>query len=1088
MSYTAIRLLSAAILFLGTTNGGWAAQSEASRLLAESGVKGGLVVHLGCGDGKLTAALRANDSYLVQGLDADAGKVAAAREWIQSLGLYGKVTAEPWTGSRLPYADNLVNLLVCEQPGGVSQEEISRVLAPGGVAYVKEAGDWHKTSKPWPQEIDEWTHHLHDAGGNAVARDRVVGPPSHVQWTADPRWSRSHGWSPSVSAMVSAAGRVFWICDETIRGIDDTVPDQWFLSARDAFSGVLLWKRPVPHWGSRELSGTPGTGARSTNGRFSMPPQLAKRLVAVGDTVYVTLGAAAPVTALDAATGEERRTHAATAGADEILCTGGRLIVALNPAEKPELPAADETHPPAPAPGKRICVVDAQSGKVLWNKGPFTAIRATRTQDPFGRVELAVGDGLVFLLTDQAIEALSIDDGSTAWRIARPALPAGADRRLGFAGMYDFLLSVLVHQDGVVLLAQPEPNAPHTTHSMPGTLYAFDAHDGHPLWKHAFGTWGHCTQPDVYVIDGLVWTYLDAGGKLDIRDNGWASLKDRSGADYRAVGLDLRTGQVRRELSTKDIFDVGHHHRCFRNMITERFLMTSRRGVEFVDLTTGENYQNHWVRSGCLLGDLPCNGLLYVAPHACACYINAKLTGFNALAPSRKDERPGTGGADLQTPALERGPAYASAANPQSLLPNPADWPTYRHDAQRSGAAESAVAPKLKISWKASLGARPSGLVVADGRVFAAGVDAHAVYALGAADGRRLWSYTAEARVDSPPTVYQGLAAFGSADGRVYALRASDGALVWRFRAAPQETRVTVRDQLESPWPVPGNVLAHEGKCWFAAGRSSYLDGGIHLFALDFATGKVAHEQTIYSADPKTGKMPLETEGMAMAGLLNDIPAAVGPNVFIRQMCVTSTDGRQEGHLFSSAGYLDPSWFNRTAWGIGEAKTSGLMVLGKDVAYGVEVYGSNFRETAFHAGGGNAVFTPGASVYRLVCFSLKEAASEPSAKRSRPKAKNGLRPPAWQQPLGIRVTAMVRAGKVIFVAGSPDIVDPQDPHGAWEGRKGGMLAALSAADGKTLAVIKLPSPPVWDGMAAARGKLYVGLEEGAVACLSAAEE
>ena len=34
-------------------------------VVEDSGVKGGLVVHLGCGDGKLTAALRVNDSYLV---------------------------------------------------------------------------------------------------------------------------------------------------------------------------------------------------------------------------------------------------------------------------------------------------------------------------------------------------------------------------------------------------------------------------------------------------------------------------------------------------------------------------------------------------------------------------------------------------------------------------------------------------------------------------------------------------------------------------------------------------------------------------------------------------------------------------------------------------------------------------------------------------------------------------------------------------------------------------------------------------------------------------------------------------------------
>ena len=84
MNHTSLRLLSAAIVFLGTSSGVRAAQSEALQILAASGVKGGLVVHLGCGDGKLTAALRANESYLVQGLDADAGKVAAAREWIQS--------------------------------------------------------------------------------------------------------------------------------------------------------------------------------------------------------------------------------------------------------------------------------------------------------------------------------------------------------------------------------------------------------------------------------------------------------------------------------------------------------------------------------------------------------------------------------------------------------------------------------------------------------------------------------------------------------------------------------------------------------------------------------------------------------------------------------------------------------------------------------------------------------------------------------------------------------------------------------------------------------------------------------------------
>ena len=42
------------------------AAKRAQQILEETGVAGGLVIHLGCGDGQLTAALRANDSFLFQ--------------------------------------------------------------------------------------------------------------------------------------------------------------------------------------------------------------------------------------------------------------------------------------------------------------------------------------------------------------------------------------------------------------------------------------------------------------------------------------------------------------------------------------------------------------------------------------------------------------------------------------------------------------------------------------------------------------------------------------------------------------------------------------------------------------------------------------------------------------------------------------------------------------------------------------------------------------------------------------------------------------------------------------------------------------
>jgi len=799
-----------------------------------------------------------------------------------------------------------------------------------------------------------------------------------------------------------------------------------------------------------------------------MPPQLGKRLVAVGDAVYVTLGAHAPVTVLDAATGQKRCEYAETARADEILHTGGRLIVAINPTTKAK--PADRGSPPVPAPGKSVCAIDTKTGRMLWKKGPFTGVRATRTQDPFGRLELAAGDGRVFVLTPEAIESLDIESGRRLWRIDRPALPARAVKRLGFAGVFEFRLTVMVYHDGVVLLAQPEPNTHHTYHTMPGTLYAFGAKDGKQMWKHAYGGWGHCTQPDVFVIDGVVWTHVNAETKFgSVWGKGFKAL-DTGKVNYRIQALDLRTGKVRRELAMKDPFNVGHHHRCYRNRSTERFLMSSRRGVEFIDLSTGVNQQHHWVRSGCLLGNLPCNGLLYVAPHPCGCYITAKLTGFNALAPERAKTKPT--GDDTR---LKKGPAFGKLSNPpfdSAQGKQSEDWPTYRHDARRSGATESKVSAKLTVAWRADIGTTPGALVVAGGKVHAVAVDAHTVHALNAADGKEAWSYTADARVDSPPTVYNGMAIFGSADGRVYCLRNSDGALVWRFDAAPGPRRVIALGQLASPWPVPGSVLIHEGKCWFAAGRSSYVDGGIHLYALDPATGKIARRKTIYSPDPKTGMMTPEPSSHSMAGLLNDIPAADGGSVFIRQMSVSSENGRGPKRVYSTGGYLDSSWFNRTFWKSGRVQTSGVMVVGRDAAYGVEIYPSRSRET---------VFKPGGKGYRLIRFSLK-APARPARNKNQPKRRR--RQPAanavWQKHVPIRITAMVLAGDTLFAAGSPDTVDPADPHGAWEGRRGGILAAFATDDGRKLAEYKLASPPVWDGLAAANGRLYVATMNGQV--------
>ena len=94
-----------------------------------------------------------------------------------------------------------------------------------------------------------------------------------------------------------------------------------------------------------------------------------------------------------------------------------------------------------------------------------------------------------------------------------------------------------------------------------------------------------------------------------------------------------------------------------------------------------------------------------------------------------------------------------------------------------------------------------------------------------------------------------------------------------------------------------------------------------------------------------------------------------------------------------------------------------------------------------------------------------------------------LKPPVWYDWVPIRIRGMVLAGKSLFVAGPPDTVDPDDPMAAFEGRKGAIVRAYSAADGKTLAEHKLDAPPVFDGLIAASGQLFVSTTDGHVVCL-----
>jgi hypothetical protein len=182
------------------------------KLVRQADVKGGLCVCLPVSDGRREMAIADAGPFVVHGLSRDPAVIATSRQRLEELSYCGRVTLEHTPGvKRLPHANNLVNLLVVDLdrlgdavPG---EEEIRRVLAPGGRVVLREKGRWRQVVEPRPEGMDEWTHLNHGPDGNPVSTDR------HLQNLHGLRWigSQVMGWG--VFSIRSTNGRVFLFWD-----------------------------------------------------------------------------------------------------------------------------------------------------------------------------------------------------------------------------------------------------------------------------------------------------------------------------------------------------------------------------------------------------------------------------------------------------------------------------------------------------------------------------------------------------------------------------------------------------------------------------------------------------------------------------------------------------------------------------------------------------------------------------------------------------------------------------------------------------------------------------------------------------------
>ncbi len=873
-------------------------RGTADELLKLSGLRGGMIVHLGCGDGALTAALGRSDRFLVHGLSRDAAEVAAARARLVRSGSNGRISVARLTGRRLPYVDNLVNVLIVEDASGIAREELLRVLAPRGAGMIREGKAWSRVLKPCPSAYDDWTHYLYDATNNAVSKDKAIRPLTRMQWVGSPRWSRHHDHMSSMSSLVSAGGRLFYIFDEGSTA-SIVLPSDWKLIARDGFNGAVLWKRPIEKWFTQLWPLKSG------------PALLTRRLVAVGDEVYTTLAIDGPTVALDAATGETLRTYEGTAGTDEIICSDGVLFLAVNK-----------------APGKRwggprnsVSAIRRQVRDARWAKADSVVVALSadtgqelwRHETNLSPSTLAVDGGRVVFHDGERVVALDRKTGRRQW--ASQPLPMWSPK-----AVQSWFVPILVLYEDVVLWAGGEEMRPHRGGK--DVMTALDAATGKKLWQAEHAASGYQSAEDLLVAGGLVWTGATTSGSYD--------------GVFR--GHDPRTGELRKQFGPQ-MRPYWFHHRCHRGKATEDYLLMSRTGIEYLDIEREKYILHHWVRGACLTGILPANGMVYAPPHDCACYPEAKVFGFAAMAPP--SEAMDAIRAEADDDRLEKGPAYGDVEAPETA--SEGDWPTYRRDGTRNAFTPVAVEAEVKPAWACPMPGPLSSMTVAEGKLFVAQIDAHTVHALDADTGQAVWKHAAGGRVDSPPTIHRGLCLFGSADGYVTCLRAADGELVWRFRAAPIDQRQTAFEQVESVWPVHGSVLVHDGVLYALAGRSMLLDGGLDLYRLDPATGKVLGHRHYDEKDPETGKhLQTRHQTLQMPVALADILATDGKHLYMRSQVMDFTGKRTElgphtgdlvrqatyqrgetAHLFAPYGFLDSSWFHRSYWVFGRSFSGG---------------------------------------------------------------------------------------------------------------------------------------------------------------------
>jgi outer membrane protein assembly factor BamB len=430
------------------------------------------------------------------------------------------------------------------------------------------------------------------------------------------------------------------------------------------------------------------------------------------------------------------------------------------------------------------------------------------------------------------------------------------------------------------------------------------------------------------------------------------------------------------------------------------------------------------------------------------------------------------------------------------------DWPTYQHDAARSGITTDPLAAGLVEAWVFRPQSPPSPawgmpkkvpvegilelprnrfddalhVAAADGRVYFGSSADGKVYCLDAASGKIDWVRRTAGPVRLAPALWEGRVYAGSDDGWVYCWDGRTGAVVWRFRAAPEDRRMLGNGRMISRWPLRSGVLVDGGVAYVTAGV--FPAEGVFFHALDARNGRV-----LWSNDTG-GEAP---------------QSQVSPQGYLLASKTT---------LFAPMGRVSPAALDRSTGKLQYTPFFGKEVGGtyalvdRDEVYtGTEellAYRADSRERLATYPGHRVVVAPDAvylaSTTRLKALDRKaypaasnkvtsllaqrEKLNKPDAKKKTPADATQIaqvaeqlkdaerqlaRATRWDVPCR-QHDAMILAGNTLVVGG--------------EGR----VATFAAADGKALWSAELEGCA--KGLASADGRLWVSSDSGAIHCFA----